>query len=93
LSLNGLVAVNGHVTCVLDVDAEFGMLTHIQTFLGSRSRLLEQILYFLVVDLNHGNRYLAFYDLCGVFFEVGDSLEDLFTGARHDALVLAIAHH
>jgi len=93
LSLNGLVAVNGHVTCVLDVDAEFGMLTHIQTFLRSRSRLLEQILYFLVVDLNHGNRYLAFYDLGGVFFEVGDSLEDLFTGARHDALVLAIAHH
>ena len=93
LSLNRLIAVHGHVTGVLDVDAKFGMLTHIQTFFRSLSWFHEQILYLLVVDFNHGNRYLAFYDLWGVRLELGDSLEDLFAGPRHDALVLAITHH
>ena len=66
------------------------MFTNLQALLWSIYSLREQILHFLVVDLDHGNGYLALDALSGVIMKDFDSFEDLFAGARHDTFIFSV---
>ena len=67
------------------------MLTHLEALLGTRIRLSEQVLNFLVVDLNHANRHLHLDSLGCVLLDHSDTLKDLIARTRHNAFILAIA--
>jgi len=93
LAIDGLITINGDIARMLDINAKLWVLTNIQAFFRARVWLREQILHFLVIDLDHGDGDLHLNLLGSVGFDRSDSLENLVTSSRHDALVLTIADH
>ena len=66
------------------------MLTNLETLLGTLGCLCEQILYFLIVNLEHVYGDLALDSLGRIFLHLGDTFEDLLAGSGYDTFVITI---
>lgn len=74
----------------LDVHTQCLVLTNLQTLSRTLADWDQQVLYPLVVDLEHGDADLV---LLVLFLVVVDSSEDLFAADGDDAFVGAVADH
>lgn len=93
LPVNFLVAGNGHVRDTLNENACLLVLSDFEAFLRPLVGRHEQILHFLVVDLNHGHCDLALdFLVLVVLLQLRDSLEDFVAGSRYNSLVFAISN-
>lgn len=86
--LDSLVAIHRVLAQVLHIHAQRLVLTDFQPALGPAARINQQVLDFLIINLDHGELHLVGLGLIGLY---ADALKDLWAGNGNNTDIRTVA--